>query len=140
LNTSVERAKFVRQLYNLRHVLERAEETEDIETKIQQLQNKINQHDKKYPMKSFHTKDSPGTNNTQGNKRKRRNSDVDDRGAGGGVSETDCVELGAHGYEVKPRAGDIVDEKGGVMKPYSKSKVRQPLPTYAPRSRRSTCR
>jgi len=123
LNTSVERAKFVRQLYNFRHVLERAEETEDTEAEIQQLQNKINQHDKKYPMKSFHTKDYPGTNNTQGNKRKRRNSDVDDQGSGGGVSATDCAELGAHGYEVKPRTGDIVDEKGGVIKSYSKSNM-----------------
>jgi hypothetical protein len=46
LNTSVGRAEFVRQLYNLRHVLERDEETEDTKAKIQQLQNKIDQHDK----------------------------------------------------------------------------------------------
>jgi hypothetical protein len=67
-------------------------------------------------MKSFNFKDTQGTNKTQGNKRKRLNSDVNDRGAGGGaggVGATDCAELGAHGYEVEPQ--DVVDEDGFVI-------------------------
>ena len=113
MNASVGRAKFARQLYNLRHELETDEETEGVEVETQRLQETIDQYDK--PMKSFYTKDS-----------------VDDRRAGGGagcISATDCAELGAHGYEVKPPAEDIVDEKGGVRKAYSK--VRQPLSSYA---------
>jgi len=128
LDTSVGRANFVRRLYNLRHELEKDEETEDAEAQIQRLQEAIMRHDKKHPIKSFYTKDN---NN---NKRKRPNNDVDNRGAGGGaggVSATDVAELGAHGYEVKPQAGDIVDEKGGVIKAPSRSKVRQPLSSYA---------
>jgi hypothetical protein len=58
LNTSVGRAEFVRQLYNLSHVLERDKEAGDTEAKIQRLQNKIDQHNKKYPMKSFDTEDT----------------------------------------------------------------------------------
>jgi hypothetical protein len=107
LDTSVERVEFARQLYNLRHVLEREEESEDTETKIRQLQNEVEKHNKGR-MKSFHT---------------------GDRDAGA----TDCAELEAeleaHGYEVEPR--DFVDESGGVFKPLSD--VRQPLSTYAPR-------
>jgi hypothetical protein len=64
LNTAVGRAEFVRQLYNLRHVLETEEGTEDMEAKIQQLQNGIEKHGKQHPMKAFYTED------TQGNKRK----------------------------------------------------------------------
>jgi hypothetical protein len=128
LNTSVERAKFVRQLYNLRDLLDRDEETEGSVAEIERLQDKINQRNEEHTLKSFYTKD--------GNERRRLNDDVNGQGAGGcggagGVSGTDCAELGAHGYEVKPRAGDIMDGKGGVMKSYSK--VRQPLSTYAPR-------
>jgi hypothetical protein len=112
LNDSVDRGDFVRQLYNLRHVLGN-EETEDAKAKIQRLQNRIDQHNKEYPMKSFHTEDTP-------------NSDVDDRGVGA----TDCAELGVHGYEVEPRVF-VDDESGYVMESFSK--VRQPLSTYAPR-------
>jgi len=115
LNTSVDRAKFVRRLYNLRHELER-DEAEEAEAEIQRLQEAIMRHDKKHPIKSFYTKD---------------NNNVDNRGAGGGaggVSATDVAELGAHGYEVKLQAGDIVDEKGGVIK--APSRVRQPLSSY----------
>ena len=109
-------------------MLERDEETEDTKAKIQQLQDKIDQHDKEYPMKSFHTKD------TVGNKRKCLDRGADDRGAGGGAGDigaTDCAELRAHGYEVKPRVEEVVDESRGVMKLLSK--VLQPLSTYAPR-------
>ncbi|KAF8506612.1 kinase-like domain-containing protein [Russula emetica] len=107
LETSDDRAEFVRQLYNLRDMLEKEEEAGDTKAKIQQLQNRINQHHRKYPMKSFHTKDTR-------NKRKRPDSDVDSAGGGaGGVDATDCAELGAHGYQVEPR--DIVDEDGYIM-------------------------
>jgi hypothetical protein len=94
-------------LHNLRHVLETEEGTEDTEAKIRQLQNKIEKHDKQHPMKAFNTRD------TRGNKRKRPNSDVDNRGAGGGQ----CAELEAHGYELAPQ--DILDESGGVRKLFS---------------------
>ena len=78
-------------------------------------------------MKSFHTKD---TNNTQSN------NEVDGKGANGdptGLGITGCAELRASGYEVKPQAGEVTDEKEGVLKPHSRSKVRRPLSTYAPR-------
>src|SRR6267154_4530657 len=98
----------------------------DEERRFSSFKNKIDQHDKEYPMRSFHTKDIPETNITQGNHRKRLDRDVDDRGAGGGatgVGATDCTELGAHGYEVEPR--DVVDESRFVME--SLSNVRQPF-------------
>jgi hypothetical protein len=41
LNTSVGRAEFLRQLYNLRHVLESDKEAGDTEAKIRQFQNNI---------------------------------------------------------------------------------------------------
>jgi hypothetical protein len=115
-------------LYNLRDLLDRDEETEDSVAEIKRFQDKINQRNQEHTLKSFYTKD--------GNERSRLNDDVNGQGAGGGggaggVSGTDCAELGAHGYEVKPRAGDIMDGKGGVMKLHSK--VRLPLSTYAPR-------
>jgi hypothetical protein len=127
LDSSVERASFVRQLYNLHYVLEMEEETEDTAAKIQDLISKIEKHNKGR-MKTFHTKDTPGSNHAQRNKRPRLNSDVDDRGAGGGAGgadATDCAELGAHGYEVEPR--DIVDEDGIVYEPLFD--VRRPLST-----------
>ncbi|KAF8501598.1 kinase-like domain-containing protein [Russula emetica] len=83
------------------------EEEGDTKAKIQQLRNSTDQHDKRYHMKSFHTKDT-------GNKRKRPNSDVDGVGGGaGGGDATDCAELRAHGYQVEPR--DIVDEDRHIM-------------------------
>ena len=85
MDTSVNRAKFVRHLYNLRDVLEREEEAEDTAAKKRHLINEIENHIKGH-MKTFHAKD---TNNTQGNKRSCLSSDVDDRGA----DETDCAEL-----------------------------------------------
>jgi len=112
-------------------MLEREEESEDTKARITQLQNNIKQHDKEHPMKSFHTKD---TSNTQANKRKRPNKEVDGQGADPkGLGITGCAELRALGYEVKPQAGEETDEKGGVLKPLSKAKVRLPLPTYASR-------
>jgi hypothetical protein len=89
-------------------VLEREEETEEMEEKTQELINKIEEHSKE-PMKTFNTKETPGSNNAQG--------------------KGNCVELGAHGYEVEPR--DFVDEDGIVMEPLFN--VQQPLSTYAPR-------
>jgi hypothetical protein len=56
LNASGGRAKFVRQLYNLRHVLETDKEPEHADAEIQRLQNNIEQHKKGHPMKSFYTK------------------------------------------------------------------------------------
>jgi len=44
-------------------MLESDGETEDTEAKIQRLQNKVEQHEKEYPMKSFHTKDTPRKEN-----------------------------------------------------------------------------
>ena len=41
-------------------MLERDEEAEDTEAKVNQLQNKINQHDKKYPIKSFDSVSATG--------------------------------------------------------------------------------
>jgi hypothetical protein len=126
LDTSVDRAEFVRQLYNLRHALESDNKAGDTMAEIQHLQYTIDQHDRpeKYSMKSFYSKDSRGTNNSQGSP----STDVSDSGAGA----TDCVELRAHGYKVKPEPGEIVD-KGGkyVLKPLSK--VWQLLSTYTPR-------
>jgi len=74
LDTSIERVEFVRQLYNLRHVLEREEESHDTEAKIKQFQRKIDNYNKGR-MKSFHTNDTPGIN--KGKKRRRGN---DNRG------------------------------------------------------------
>ena len=70
-------------------------------------------------MKSSHTKDTLRTNNTQRNKRKRFNGDVDDRGAGGGaggVGATDRSELGAHGYEVDGPEQEIHREESLVAR------------------------
>ncbi len=58
LNASNGHTKFVRQLYNLCSLLEMEEETEDTEVKILELQKAIQIHDKRQPMKSFHTKGS----------------------------------------------------------------------------------
>jgi len=97
LDTSLDCAQFVRQLYNLRDVLEREEAIEDTAWKIWELIKKIEKHNKGR-IKTFHSKETPGPNNAQGNKRPRLNSDVGDRGAGGGAGgadSTDCAELGA---------------------------------------------
>lgn len=110
-------------------MLESDKETEDANAKIQQLQNKIVEHNRKYPMALFHTENTPGNEW----KRVSSDDDDDDDGGAGGICTTDCADLRAHGYKVKPRVGDIVDEKGGVLKAHSKSKVWKPLSTYAPR-------
>ena len=74
---------------------ERNEEMKMRKRKIQRLQEEeIDQHDEEHPLKSFYTKESPG------NKGKRPNNDVNNRGTGGdagGVSASDCAELGKHG-------------------------------------------
>jgi hypothetical protein len=115
LHTPVERATFIRQLYNLREGLEREEENQVTEKEIERLQDKVKQHGEYYHLKSFHAKDTG-------------NGIDDSRGA------VDRDELGKHGYKVEPPAEDIVDEKGGVMKVFSGSKVWQPPSTsYAPR-------
>ncbi len=132
MDTSGDRAKFVRQLYNLRDVLERdmgAEDTRDTTKKINQFLTTIDKYNEKHPMMSFNYKER-----TTG---KRKRGDNDDRGAGGGggaedadADAADCMELEAHGYEVEPR--NVVDENGYVIME-SFSYVRQPLFTYAPR-------
>ena len=128
LDTSSGRAKFARQLYNLWHILE-SEQIDDTETKIQQFQNRIDQHNKDHKLKSFHTKDTSGTtsgdNNTPGKKRKRSQGAGEDAG---GEDGSDCAELGAHGYEVEPR--DYVDEKYVIA---SFTEVGQLPSTCAPR-------
>ena len=127
MKIAADRAKFLRQLYNLRDMLEREGGAGDTNQKIRLLQRKIDQYDSQNPMKTFYTKDSPGT----GSKRKRLNNTAkNNQGAGGGAGGTrDCAELEEHGYEVIPRVGDISDGKGGVMKLNFSSKVRQPLST-----------
>jgi len=112
LITSDGRAKFARQLYNLWDMLEREGETEDLNA-FDKLQNTINNHDEKFPMKTFFsTKDAPGAG-----------------GGAGGIRATDCAELRAHGYEVKPEAVAIADESGEHEMELL-SRVRQPLPTH----------
>jgi hypothetical protein len=112
-------------------MLERDKETEDTEAKINELRGKIYDHNKHFPMKSFHTED------TQGNRRKCPDRDVDDRSTGtgggaGGVDATDCAELEAHGYEVEPQ--EVVDENGYVIiEPFFKVYLCRPLSIYAPR-------
>lgn len=109
LYASADCAKFVRHLYNLRHMVEMDKEIEAAEAEIRRLKEKIEQHDNEHPMKSLYAN----------NKRKCNNNDVDDRGAdrsARGVSATGFAGLGAHGYKVKPPVEDIVDEKGGVLK------------------------
>jgi hypothetical protein len=70
-------------------VLVREEEIEDTGAKIWQSQKKIEKH-KGHPMKTFNTKDTPGTNNPQGNKRRRG----DDAGGGaGGAGATDLTAM-----------------------------------------------
>lgn len=110
-----------RQLYNLRHVLERDEENEDTKVKIRYCQDNIKQHNMKYPMKLPHIKDALG-NDAQGNKKKREDGERPS-GNAGGVSETDYAELGAYGYEVEPQ--DIEDERGYAIMSFFK--VWQPL-------------
>jgi hypothetical protein len=105
-------------------MLEKDEETGDTNEKTSELQNRVNQHNKQCPMMSF------DANNTEGNKRKRPDSDVDDRGTCGGAggSATEYAELGAHGYEVESPV--ILDEDGHeMMVPIMR--VRQHLSTYA---------
>jgi hypothetical protein len=114
LDTPVQRAKFVRQLYNLHDVLDKEMGTEGTKKTIEELKSKIAQHNRVYPMKSFHTTND--TKDTVGNERRRVQSDV-------GAGARKRAELGAHGYEVKPPPEDIVDEKGGVMKAHSRSKM-----------------
>jgi hypothetical protein len=101
LDSSVNCAKFARQLYNLRHVLENEEETGNTGEQMQELQNMIAKHDKEHPMKTFNTE---------------------------GTGARDCVELGAHGYEVQPR---VIEDENGIWELFSN--VRQPVSTYAPR-------
>ena len=112
-------------------MLEREGETEDMNA-FEKLQNTINNHDEKFHLKTFST-NTRGGNNSRGFKRKRPEGDVDDPGAGGGAGDvraTDCAELRAHGYEVKPEAVAIADESGEhVMELLSR--VRQPLPTHS---------
>ncbi|KAH9983543.1 kinase-like domain-containing protein [Russula compacta] len=112
--------RFARQLYNLRDVLECEGETKDMDA-IDNLQNTIDRHHKKYPMDSFFSTKSGGANTSRTRKRKRSDGDVGDPDAGGGaggVRATDCAELRAHGYEVKPEPEAIADENGeNVMEP-----------------------
>lgn len=73
-------------------MLEKDKEAEDMKAKIQQLQSVIDQHDKKYPMKSF---------------------DI----SSGDIDATEHVEIGitARGYGWRP--GGIVDDDGGKWTP-----------------------
>jgi len=122
LNTPVGRVEFARQLYNFLSVL--GEEGEITKTPIQQLKEKITDHQNKYGMKSLMTKKSKKKNDG-------REGDGDGDGAGAGASvegtsAADSEDLRAHGYEVKPDV--IVDNKGGTFEPFFK--VWRPFCTY----------
>ena len=78
-------------------------------------------------MVSFYMEDTPGNEWKRVTRDDDDDDDDSDNGGAGGVCTTDCADLRAHGYKVKPRMGDIVDEKGGVWKAHSKSKVWKPL-------------
>jgi|SRR6266404_2988830 len=90
---------------------------------IDELQNTIKLHSEKIYLSSF------SKNTRGGNSGKRKRSDVNNPGEGGGtgrVRATDCPELRAHGYEVRPERETIADESGEhVMQ--LRSRVRQPL-------------
>jgi len=130
LDTPVGRAKFARQLYNLREMLEREGETEDMNA-FNKLKGTIESHDKEFPMKSYSAKGALGGNNPRGSKRKRPGDDDPGAGAGArGVRATDCAELRAHGYEVKLEAVAIAGESGEHEMELL-SRVRQPLPTHS---------
>jgi hypothetical protein len=56
LNSSADRAKFTRELYNLRHVLECEEADDGYEAMIQRLKDRIEDHNLKHPMGSLNTR------------------------------------------------------------------------------------
>lgn len=128
MKTVVDRARFIRQLYNLRAVLEVYEGEDEDEDLVREWENDVDHHSLGTELKSFYFK-VPKT----GDKRKRPNTDVGSNGgAGGGAGDvgggaggagvTDCAELRAHGYEVEPQ-GDI-DGGGGVIMSFPGSRVR----------------
>lgn len=104
MTSSVERVEFVRQLYNLRDLLENNSEAEDINAKIEELQNRIDQHVR---MRAFNTKDltvsNPVSHDSPRSKRKHLDGNVRDWGAGGAgdAIATAGVALGARGYEAE---------------------------------------
>ncbi|KAH9980691.1 hypothetical protein BJV74DRAFT_797980 [Russula compacta] len=116
LDTSVGCAKFTRQLYNLRHMLERGKGIEDLNAKIEQLKDKIRQYNDEFHMRPFFTMGHRGSNDSKCAKRRRLDSDISDEGTevsdegsdvsdgarAGGESSADYAELRARGYEVKP--------------------------------------
>ncbi len=115
LSDSAGRAKFVCQLYNLRHMLEGDEEAEDTYAKVAELKEKIEQHAKEFHIRSFFPKNDQGTNNSNGTKRRRLHDDAGNgsgRGGARGVNAANYAELRAHGYEVKAEAEEIVDPSG----------------------------
>jgi hypothetical protein len=112
LGDPVGRIMFIRQFYNLFHMLERDEDAEDTQNEIEKLQDEIEQQD----LKSLYTEDDI---NPKGKKRKRSGA----CGGAGGVRAEDCADLEARGYELKPE--DIVDASGIVYEPLFK--VRHPF-------------
>jgi hypothetical protein len=113
LGDPVGRVTFMRQFYNLFHMLELDEDAEDTQNEIETLQDEIEQQD----LKSLYTKDDI---NPKGKKRKRSGAGdgAGERGGAGGVHAEDCADLGARGYEVKLE--DIVDASGIVYEPLFK--------------------
>ncbi|KAH9952845.1 hypothetical protein BC827DRAFT_210884 [Russula dissimulans] len=144
LNDLDGRARFVRELYNFSHMLEREGEFNDINVKLTEFKAKIDQHDEKHPMKSFFTKNDKGAknnnaddNNANNNNKKRRlNEDTGDgsgEGRAGGINAADRADLRAHGYEVKPEAEDIVDPSGKfVLRAFKIQRPSHILPVYQP--------
>jgi hypothetical protein len=98
LNTPDGRAEFVRQLYNLRDMLEK-DEAGDTYAKIAELEKKTNDYAKRHHLKTF---------STQGNKRQR----LDSNGQGPGGGPTGSTELRAHSYEVEPQ---VISNDNGIM-------------------------
>jgi ribosomal protein L19E len=79
------RAKFARQLYNFRHMLEVEGEAEDTVKKVINLQEDIKRHVKQYSLKSFRTKGTQRVNISTMNKRRRSDEDLGDGSATGGA-------------------------------------------------------
>ncbi|KAI9511686.1 hypothetical protein F5148DRAFT_1009184 [Russula earlei] len=109
LNTAVGRAKFIRGLYNVLHDKEDVDDAKGHTDALNKLVSK---------MKSYYT-----PHEGSGRKRARTGDNDNARtgagaGAGGragGTSATDCAELGAHGYNVKPAV--IVRADGIELEP-----------------------
>src|SRR6266481_601888 len=106
LSDSAGRAKFVCQLYNLRHMLEGDEEAEDTYAKVAELKEKIEQHAKEFHIRSFFPKNDQGTNNSNGTKRRRLHDDAGNGSGRGGARGADAAVSHSYGVSaVGPEQG-----------------------------------